>query len=166
MGGISQADFENIFITWYDPIRNFIYYKTGDIQTAEDIAQDTFLKIWEKRNELKDETIKSLLYTIANNIFINRLDHQKVHMKFSSNYKPDIENQGPDFELEVKEFDKKLHDAINKLDEKNRIVFLMNRMDKLTYNQIAENLGITAKAIEKRMGKALAFLKMKVDANI
>jgi RNA polymerase sigma-70 factor (ECF subfamily) len=52
------------------------------------------------------------------------------------------------------------------MDEKNRVVFLMNRIDDLTYNEIAMNLGLSVKAVEKRMGKALSFLKEKLDVKI
>jgi RNA polymerase sigma-70 factor (ECF subfamily) len=166
MSGISRIGFESVFDKWYIPIRNFLYFKTGDIQAAEDLAQDTFFKLWEKRNGVKPETVKQLLYTIANNMYINQLNHKKVVMKFNENYRPENHLAGPDFELELKEFDKKLQSALGALDEKNRTVFLLNRMEKLTYSQIAENLGITVKAVEKRMEKALGFLRNKIEMNI
>jgi DNA-directed RNA polymerase specialized sigma24 family protein len=50
MAGINQIEFDQIFMNWYYPVRNSIYYKTGDMQEAEDITQDTFLKVWEKRD--------------------------------------------------------------------------------------------------------------------
>jgi RNA polymerase sigma-70 factor (family 1) len=167
MGGINQIDFENIFNTWYGPIRNFIYYKSGDKQTAEDIAQDTFLKVWEKKETIKSETVKSLVYTIANNLFLNQVEHQKVHLKFAVKFQPnDIVKENPEFEMQVKEFDLKLQKAINELDDKKRTVFLMNRIEKYTYNQIAENLGITVKAVEKRMEKALAYIRKEIEMNV
>jgi RNA polymerase sigma-70 factor (family 1) len=166
MEGIDQSGFEQIFDSWYDPIRNFIYYKTGDAKVAEDIAQDTFLKIWEKRNDIKMETIKQLLFTIANNLFLNRLDHQKVLLRFISTCQDDKTSASPDFELEMKEFDQRLQKTLSDLDEKKRAVFLMNRIDGYTYVQIAEILGITVKAVEKRMSKALFFLRNRIDMNI
>jgi RNA polymerase sigma-70 factor (ECF subfamily) len=166
MQGINQAEFDQIFNTWYDPIRNFVYYKTGDSQVAQDIAQDTFLKIWEKRSEIKRETVKYLLYTIANNLFINRLDRQKVNFKFVNSFQSSKTAEAPDFELEMKEFDQRLQQALADLDEKKRTVFLMNRMDEFTYNEIAENLGLSVKAVEKRMEKALSFLRKRIEMNV
>jgi len=166
MQGINQAEFDTIFNTWYDPIRNFIYYKTGDVQAAQDIAQETFLKIWEKRSNIKVETIRNLLFTIANNLFLNRLDHQKVSFRFASNYQRNKMAEAPDFELEMKEFDQRLQKALADLDEKKRTVFLMNRIDEFTYHEIADNLGVSVKAIEKRMEKALAFLRKRIEMNI
>ena len=70
------------------------------------------------------------------------------------------------FEKQMKEFDQRLKESLAELDEKHRTVFLMNRIDDLTYSQIAENLGISVKAIEKRMSKAMAFLKDRINAKI
>ena len=166
MSGIDQAAFDQIFERWYEPIRNFIYYKTGDVFTAEDIAQDTFLKIWEKKQEIKVETVKQLLFTIANNLFLNRLEHKKILFKFADTYQPNHSSEAPDFELEMKQFDLQLQNALAELDEKKRTVFLMNRIDDFTYNQIAENLGLSVKAVEKRMEKALIFLRKRVYKKI
>ncbi|MBX2818016.1 MAG: sigma-70 family RNA polymerase sigma factor, partial [Saprospiraceae bacterium] len=65
----------------------------------------------------------------------------------------------PEFLLEEKEFKRLLEDAISALPEGQRAVFLLNRIDKKTYREIAEDLSISAKAVEKRMHKALASLR-------
>jgi RNA polymerase sigma-70 factor (ECF subfamily) len=166
MRGIGQVEFDQAFNTWYDPIRNFIYYKTGDMQTAEDIAQETFLKVWVKRSDVNNETIKHLLYTIANHLFLNRLSHEKVSFNFKNNYQQPVNTNSPEFDMEMNEFDAKLQKALADLDENKRTVFLMNRIDDFTYNEIAGQLGITVKAVEKRMEKALAFLRKRIDVNI
>jgi RNA polymerase sigma-70 factor (family 1) len=166
MSGINEADFDNIFTRWYEPVRNFVYYKSGDIQVAEDIAQDVFLKIWEKREGIRIETVKSLLYKVATNLFLNRMEHHKVLLKFIPPDPSEMKVAGPDFELEMKEFDKKLQTALTDLDEKQRTVFLMNRIDGFTYLQIAETMGLSVKAIEKRMEKAIAFLKKRIEVRI
>jgi RNA polymerase sigma-70 factor (ECF subfamily) len=136
------------------------------MQAAEDIVQDTFLKVWEKKDEIRTDTVKALLYRIANNLFLNRIEHQNVKFKFIAEYEGNEYFNAPDFELEMREFDRKLQNALSDLDEKNRSVFLMNRIDDLTYSQIAENLGLSVKAVEKRMGKAIAFLKERLDVRI
>jgi RNA polymerase sigma-70 factor (ECF subfamily) len=166
MAGINQIEFDQIYMDWYYPVRNFIYYKTGDMQVAEDIVQDTFLKVWEKRETIKIETVKSLLYKIAGNLFLNRIEHEKVSFKFITENTGNAYFNSPDFELEMKEFDRRLQHSLADLDEKNRIVFLMNRIDDQTYSQIAESLGLSVKAVEKRMGKAIAFLKEKLNVRI
>jgi RNA polymerase sigma-70 factor (family 1) len=166
MGGISNLEFEQIFDNWYEPIRNFLYYKTGDIKASEDLTQDVFLKIWEKRNEIRSETVRPFLYKLANNMFLNRMDHMKVELKFAVDFQSGVNHESPQFQLEMNEFDARLQKAINGLDDKKRIVFLMNRIEKLTYVEIAESIGITVKAVEKRMEKALAYLKNQIEVNI
>ncbi len=166
MAGINQVEFDRMFIEWYNPLRNSMYYKTGDMQAAEDLVQDTFLKIWEKKETINPDTVKSLLYKIANNLFLNRIEHEKVSFRFVIEYSGNDLSNAPDFELEMKDFDRKLQESLTELDEKSCSVFLMNRIDELTYVQIAENLGLSVKAVEKRMSKAIAFLKERLDVKI
>jgi RNA polymerase sigma-70 factor (ECF subfamily) len=166
MTGITQDEFDRIFTDWYYPVRNSIYYKSGDMPVAEDITQEAFLKLWEKRGSVKKETVVPLLYKIAGNLFLNTIDHTKVELKFVNNHDHMETSDSPEFELEMKDFDERLQNALSDLDEKLRTVFLMNRMDDLTYSQIAKNLGLSVKAIEKRMSKAMAYLQERLNVKI
>lgn len=162
MPGIDRAGFIEVFHSNYAPVKNFIYYKTGDMEVAEDITQDAFLKLWEKKDEIRVESVAPLLYTIAGNLCKNRFEHQRVVLGFAKNFKPDSDSASPEFEMELKEFGQILERAIGGLKEKERVVFLMNRIDGLTYNEIASNMGLSVKTIEKRMKKALDELKQTV----
>lgn len=158
--------FEHIFQSYYEAIRNYIYYKSGNIEEAEDITQEAFLKIWEKRETIVMSTVKSLLYTISGNIFLNRWQHRNVELQFALRQDPAGTSSSPEFELEMKEFNKKLQHALSALTEKNRTVFLMNRIDRMTYQDIASSLDISVKAVEKRMNKALKFLREFLEVKI
>lgn len=164
--GIGEMEFEEMFNTWYDALTNYLYYKSGDIDLARDIVQETFLKIWEIKTEIRINTARSLLYTIASNIYRNKYHHQKVIFRFANTYTEKRISESPEFEMELKEFDQRLQKALAGLSEKNREVFLMNRIDGLTYNDIAQNLGISIKAVEKRMKNAMSFLRNKIDMKI
>ncbi len=164
--GITKAGFIDLFNQMYSPIKNFVYYKTGDVAIAEDITQETFLKLWEKRDDIRQQTVKSLLYTISGNLCKNRFEHQQVALEFVNQFSQNETSVSPEFELELKEFNEKLQAAIGALNEKNRVVFLMNRIDGLTYKQIAENLNLSQKAIEKRMKGALSELKKTIEYKI
>lgn len=166
MPGIDKNQFIEIFHLMYGSVKNYVYFKTGDMEMAEDIAQDTFMKVWEKKESIRDETIKSLLYTIAGNLCKNRFEHQQVVFDFTQKYQANENPASPEFELEFKEFSNKLEKAIGDLPEKNRVVFLMNRIEGLTYNEIANNLGLSVKAIEKRMKNALDDLKKAIEYKI
>lgn len=166
MPGIEKSEFTALFNQLYQPIRNFVYYKTGNSDVADDISQDTFSKIWEKRDTIRIETVRKLAYTIASNLCKNRFEHQRVVLEFAKKNSTAENTESPEFEMEMKEFNNKLEMAINRLSEKNRTVFLMNRIDGLTYGEIAENLNLSEKAIEKRMKNALDELKKKIEYKI
>ena len=152
---IDKQDFKAIFDQYYEVIRNFLYYKTGSMNVAEDITQDVFLKMWEKKEEIQQVSVKSLLYTIAGNLAINHLKHQGVVYEFANRNIMHPASESPEYVWQEKEFKIKLETVISSLPENNRVVFLMNRIDQLTYNEIAERLGLSVKAVEKRMKKAL-----------
>ena len=163
MVGIGKDEFVTFFNQQYRPLRNFVYYKTGDADVADDVAQETFSKIWEKRETIKKETVKSLTFTIASNLCKNKFEHKRVVLEFANSFKP-VENEvSPEFEMEMNEFNERLKMAINGLDERNRIVFLMNRIDGMTYNEIAQTLDLSVKAIERRMKNALDGLKKNIE---
>lgn len=153
------ATFKDVFDRYYDSIRNFLYYKSGDRNLAEDLTQESFLILWKKRENIDPDKVKSYLYTIANNLFLNEVKHQKVVLKFQQQKPQHIVKQTPQFLMEEQEFQHLLEKAIADLPEKNRIVFLMNRIEKLTYREIAERLELSVKAVEKRMHKALISLR-------
>jgi RNA polymerase sigma-70 factor (ECF subfamily) len=154
-----EAAFRRLFKEHYAAIRNFIYYKSGDMAEAEDLVQEAFAKAWEKRKTLREEQARNYLYTIANNLFINEAKHKQVVLRFQNMSKEARFAPDPQFELEGKAFEKQLNEAIANLPLKQREVFLMNRIEKQTYQEIATGLGLSVKAVEKRMGQALKALR-------
>jgi len=133
---------------------------------AEDVAQECFMTLWEKRNKVEAKGAKFFLYRIAGNKVINHFNHNKVKLKFQSVPKIDKEIETPEFKMEMGEFQEKLKTAIAELPEKNRTVFLMNRIDKLTYAEIAEREGISIKGVERRMHLAMKELKEKIGRKL
>ncbi|HAA22168.1 MAG TPA: RNA polymerase subunit sigma-70 [Cytophagales bacterium] len=167
--GMSKVEFKGVFDQYYEPLRNFVYYKTGDIDVAEDLVQEVMVKLWEKRASVKLETVKSYLYTMANNLMINRFKHQQVVYQFQAeavHAMKDASAETPEFTLEMAEFDAHLQRVLASIPEPNRIVFLMNRLDKLTYREIAERLELSVKAVEKRMEKALSIVREQIKHSI
>ncbi|MEZ4828162.1 MAG: RNA polymerase sigma-70 factor [Bacteroidia bacterium] len=154
-----QEVFQSLFDKYYEAIRNFLYYKSGEITLAEDLTQEAFLILWKKRESINPEKAKSYLYTIANNLFLNEIKHQKVVLRFQQQPVSNVFWESPQFSMEEEEFKLRLEKAIGDLPEKNRSVFLMNRVEKLTYKEIADRLGLSIKAVEKRMHKALTELR-------
>lgn len=158
---MTQADFKNIFDTYFDAIRNYIYYRSADKELATDIAQDTFMKVWEKQDKL-DSNIKGLLYKIANDLFISKYRRQSLERDYSNSLQFDSGDTNTEQSIHYNELKTNYERALSKLPEKQRVVFLMSRNEELKYHEIAERLKISVKAVEKRMKNALAYLRTEI----
>lgn len=163
---LTNKEYRDYFEQFYDPIRNFIYFKSGDEALAEDIAQDTFIKLWENREDIERKTVKAYLYTVAGNLTINYLKRQQLKYKFINNAQVSTEKMNPEFIAEMAEFNDELQKVLASIPEGSREVFLMNRIEDLKYREIAERLGISVKAVEKRMSKALQILREKLNIDV
>ncbi len=165
----NQKAFDQFFKSNSKLLRNYIYYKFGDLNQAEDIVQEAFIKLWNNCSKVPLHKAKSYIYTIATNIGISDTRHQKVKFKYKdyiTHRSRDVNNESPEFILLEKEYLEKLKRAIADLSERQREVFLLNRIDKKTYKEIAELSGVSVKAIEKLMHKALVSLRNKIGNNI
>lgn len=155
--------FEEVFSKYAKDVKRFIFFKTKDTSLTDDIVQDTFVKLWEECKNASYATVKNYLFTIANNLFLNIVRHHKVIDKHQKGYTHENSNETPEFLYLENEFYEKLQNAINSLSEKQREVFLLSRIEKKKYKEIAEQLHISVKAVEKRMHHALATLKEKIE---
>jgi RNA polymerase sigma-70 factor (ECF subfamily) len=159
---------ENIFSSFFKShaksLRNYLYYKFGNEDQAEDITQEAFIKLWQNCADVPLEKAKSYLYTLANNASLNVISHQKVVLNYAkSSPNKESTNESPEFLLEEEQFKSKLLHAIEKLNEKQRVAFLMNRIDGKKYAEIAKELEISVKAVEKRIHLALIELRKEFE---
>ncbi|MEM6800929.1 MAG: RNA polymerase sigma-70 factor [Bacteroidota bacterium] len=150
-----EKTFSEIFKSLSRSIRDYLYFMSGDIKLSEDLVQDIFVKLWNKCKEVPPSKARAFLFAIAKNEFLGQVEKKKVRLRYKSSIVEQKEKEDPHFQLEAEEFKKRLEDAIEALPEGQREVFLMNRMQEMTYAQIAESLGVSQKAVEKRMSKAL-----------
>lgn len=151
--------FNNVYHEWVQPLYRYAFYQTKEQQSAEDLVQEAFTKYWHKMNAITPGKEKSYLYASIRNIWLNKVEHQKVVMRFASAEQRSSRVDSPEYLLEMKQFRLKLEQAISVLPEGQREVFLMNRIDGLKYREIAACLGISQKAVEKRMSQALLQLR-------
>ena len=142
-----------------------MFYRSGDTELATDIAQETFLKIWEKQNGIDDDRVKGLLFKIANNLFVSYYRKEKRSFEFFKHYEPDAKTRTPEEDLVFEQLKENYSYALHKMPEKQRTVFLMSRVDQLTYKEIAVMVGVSVKAVEKRMKLALHFLRTSLKTN-
>ncbi|EMY80949.1 sigma-70 family RNA polymerase sigma factor [Psychroflexus gondwanensis] len=156
--------FEGIYSKNSEVINNYFFYKFGNQVMAEESVQEAFIKLWENCKKVPFAKAKSYLYTVANNISLNKYKHQKVVLKYAKTEPQQTEDlQSPEYKMEEKEFKVKLEKAIQDLSEKQRTAFLLHRIDNRSYKEIAEILNISVKAVEKRMQKALEGMRKQID---
>jgi RNA polymerase sigma-70 factor (ECF subfamily) len=141
-------------------IRNYVLFRSGNAEVATDIAQETFLKIWEKQNSIQTEKVKGLLYKIAGDLFITHHRKEKRSFNFFDHFVLEENGQSPEEIMAFEQLKEKYSEALKKLPEKQRTVFLMSRVENLKYAEIAEINKISVKAVEKRMNGALNYLRI------
>jgi RNA polymerase sigma-70 factor (family 1) len=156
---LTRTEFKELFDHNFDSVRNYIYYRSGDAEAATDIAQETFLRIWEKHSSSDPKNIKGLLFKIAHDQFVSQYRREKVISRFRLNIKPESTGRSPEEQMMFEELKDRYELTLANLPEKQRTVFLMSRMEQLKYNEIAERLGLSVKAVEKRMNLALSSLR-------
>jgi len=137
-----EVTFSKVFQSYSKTLFNFLYYKCGDDNLAQDLVQEAFMKLWQ-----------------------NTFQHNKVKLKFANLNHKGHTNESPEFLMLEKEHMQKLNDGISNLPEKQRVVFLLSRIDKKTYKEIGEIIGISKQAVEKRIYLALDTLR-KINKKI
>ncbi|MCF7561079.1 sigma-70 family RNA polymerase sigma factor [Sabulilitoribacter multivorans] len=159
-----ETYFNTFYIEHIQHATNFAYYKCGDKDGALDLVQDAFSKIWENCSKIDFTKAKTYLFTTVNNLFLNKVKHNKVVLEYAK-AAPYIDktNESPEYLLEEEEFKKKLQDTLSLLSDAQREVFLLNRIDGKKYREIAEMLGVSQKAVEKRMSAALKILREHIE---
>lgn len=163
-GVCEESVFSSLFRTHARTLRNYLFYKFGNEEKANDLSQEAFLKLWEHCASVPKEKARSFLYTVANNAALNKIAHAKVVLAYEKS--SPLRNQvaeSPDFILEESEFEQKLQTAIGNLTEAQRTAFLLNRIDGKKYHEIATMLDISVKAVEKRISGALVALRKEIE---
>lgn len=155
--------FEELYSSHSKKIYNYIYYKCGNKDQAEDLVQEAYVKMWKNCAKIVYDKARSFLYTVANNMFLNEVAHKKVVLNYQKLPTKSATNEDPSYLIEEQEFMEKLQNAIADLTEGQREVFLMNRIDGMSYKEIAVTLEISIKAVEKRMHGALLKMREKIS---
>ena len=164
MDNICNEDrFNEIFRLHAKELHDFLYYKYGLDNNPKDLVQEAFLKLWDNCHKVIPEKARSFLFTVANRQMLNELSRKKTALNYSINEPGKSHNhESPEYVLEEKEYREKLKKGIENLSEEQRTAFLLNRIEGKRHQEIAEMLGISRKAVEKRIYTALRKLKEQV----
>lgn len=155
--------FSSFFKKHAKDLHDFLYYKFGEALNPSDKVQDAFIKLWENCGKIPPNKAKSFLFTTANNLMLNEVAHQKVVIKYQQSKTKSVDKETPEFKLREKEYLEKLQNALANLTEAQRTAFLLNRVEGKRFKEIADLLGISTKAVEKRIYGALKKLRNDID---
>ncbi len=157
--------FEEFFFTHCQPLIRFAHRFINDVTLAEDIIQDVFLKIWSNRQQLNPRlNIKSYLYVAVKNKALKQLRHQQIRRKVDEKLQFSLPRiPTPEEIFDTGEIESTVLQAMEELPDKCRLIFSMNRFDRLTYSEIAEILDLSVKTIETQMGRALFYLRKRLN---
>ena len=163
------AVLEALFKRFYKPFRAYAFRFVNDKDLAEDIVQDVFYKLWRRRESIRfeDEAVKSYLFRAVYTHALNALNKKQQGVypleperesdildQYVSSYMQNSEQS-----LLLKELEEEIMSYINTLPPQCHKIFMLSRSYGLKNREIAEQQGISVKAVEKQISKALYGLK-------
>ena len=157
-----EVIFERVFRDYYERLCNYAHTIIKDSAEAEEMVQGTFLTLWENRVNISIHTsIKSYLYRSVHNSCLNRIKHFKVRSIHDEHYKyvTELSYDHASQELLGDELQQQINKAIETMPQQCRTVFVLSRFENLTYNEIAVQLDISVKTVDKHMCKALKIMR-------
>lgn len=159
-----EAAFDAVFRQWYAPLCHYAARLTdGDMDEAEDLVQQVFVKIWEQRGRLDIAwSLKAYLYKTVHNAALNRLRAANTRSKYFDYNATQLENTSVQPDDTSGELAERLQKALDLLPPQCRHVFELSRFEELKYREIADQLGISIKTVETQMGKALRILRLQL----
>jgi RNA polymerase sigma-70 factor (ECF subfamily) len=159
---LDRDSFRKLFEENYNLLCNYINAQTHDIELSQEIAQKTFVKLWEKREEISFNTSsKSYLFQSARNTLIDyyrSLKASNIHAEEFSDGLAETEEMSVEDDQTVV-ITQKIAWAVDQLKPKTKEIFLLNKKEGLTYDEIAEYLNISKRTVEYNMRNALLQLK-------
>jgi RNA polymerase sigma-70 factor (ECF subfamily) len=158
-----SLEFDAIYLDNFAALHRYAFTILNDKELAEEMVQQVFLKILERKEALDVHTsLKAYLFRSVNNECLNHIKHQKVKLTYQSYTISGMGNQTetPFHKLDYKELEQQLKKAINELPEQCRTIFQLSRFEELKYAEIANQLGLSIKTVENQMSKALKRLRV------
>jgi RNA polymerase sigma-70 factor (family 1) len=161
--------FESVFKFWYEPLVHFADEYIADLESARNIVQNIFMKLWEKHAMVDpDSNLKSYLYMATRNACLSHIRHIRLETAYFEKSRKSYEDLQLNYEaleelkmeqIDFSNLEKLIQDTIDSLPERCREVFLMSRYEDLKNKEIAEKLNISVKAVEANITRALIKLR-------
>lgn len=160
---MDKTHFEQLFRMHFERLCSFAKQYVADMDTAQDICQKVFIRLWEKREDMDTErSITSYLFTSVKNRCLNHIrDHKKYRSQLLDMECGDLEIGMAITEdhFALQELQERIEAALATLPPKCRQVFELSRYEQKKYKEIALELDISQKTVEAHMSKAIKMLR-------
>ncbi|HLN55224.1 MAG TPA: RNA polymerase sigma-70 factor [Bacteroidales bacterium] len=159
--GIREGDtgqFETLFRSSYVSLVRYAKVIIKDHDTAEEIVQDLFFRLWQDRQKLNIESsLNGYLFRSVHNKCLHYIEHLRVVEKHAEemSMRQQEGQESPAEILQYAELQERVAEILGKLPERCGQIFYMNRFEGLKYSEIAEKLKVSVKTVESNMGRAL-----------
>lgn len=153
------ANFEDLYRYNYRPLCLYALHYMGNIEAAEDIVQECYMKLWEKLEESSHiDNRRAYLYMTVRNRCLDALKKKGIPTESLKPY--DTYGIIDDDDAQARaQTEAKLWTAIDSLPPKCREVFILSKRDGMKYEEIAEELGLSVNTVRNQISKALKLLK-------
>jgi RNA polymerase sigma-70 factor (ECF subfamily) len=153
-----KAEFESLFRSSYVSLVKYARTLIKDQDTAEEIVQDLFVRLWQEKEKIKIESsLNGYLFRAVHNKCLHYIEHLKVverHAETITTGQADPSDD-PSEILHYKDLQIKIAGILERLPERCGKIFCMSRFEGLKYSEIAEKLSVSVKTVEASMGLAL-----------
>ena len=147
-----MTDIEKLYQRYSSDVRRFALYLCGDVVMADEITSDTFVRAWMAAGRIRQPTVKSYLFTIARNAYIDLLRRAARHTQLDE-HMPDTRISAQT-QMELSAEVRAVLAALQQLPEMDRTVMLMRALEEMPYEEIAETLGITVVSAKVKVHRA------------
>lgn len=155
--------FSKLYNKYAQSLSDIFYYKYGAQLNPSDKVQDAFIKMWENCAKVTTQTAKSYVYTVANNMMLNEVKHQKVVLNYNKVKPKDYTNETPEFLMRKEQFLERYKKVLSSLKPEQREAFILNKIEGKTHKEIGEMIGVTRKIVGHRIYAAFAILAAQLE---
>tara|TARA_B100001250_G_C19736510_1_gene761003 strand:- start:649 stop:1194 length:546 start_codon:yes stop_codon:yes gene_type:complete len=159
----NRISFQKLFYQFHDQLFRFVVYRVQDADIAKDITQETFLRIWEKRESLQPEkSFFSLLARISTNLCYDHFRYTEVRLRNKDRIpefgKSHFDN--PEEVVQAKAIEEIIRKLVNeKLPQRCRVIFILSRIEGFSNQEISTKLNLSIRTVENQIYRALKILK-------
>jgi len=163
-----KGQFESLFRSSYVSMVRYAKMLVKDHDTAEEIVQDLFFRLWQDKEKIKIESsLNGYLFRAVHNRCLHWIEHNKVVERYAreATMAEPVTFENPADIISYRELQLKIAKIIERLPDRCGRIFCMNRFEGLKYSEIAEKLSVSVKTVEADMGKALKEFRKALKEN-